>query len=187
MVFLKDIENAILALEKGKTILYPTDTIWGIGCDATNEKAVESIYKIKKRDSNKSLLVLVTDFKMLARYVDEIPKEIKKYLKKQQKPTTVIYDKPIGIAANAIAKDHTIAIRIVKKGFVFELIRLFNRPIISTSANISTKKTPLYFNEIEKELLVKIDYVVSLKDEKGTIKPSKIVKFVNDKLIVLRS
>lgn len=179
--------ESISFLEERQTILYPTDTIYGIGCDATNEKAVKKIYKIKQRNESKSLIILVSDIKMLQKYVAKIPKEIIKYLQERTVPTTVIYTNPINLAKNVIAKDNTVAIRIVNKGFVHKLIKEFGKPIVSTSANISGKNTPIHFNEISKEIKEKVDYIVSLPQENMTLKASTLIKFdEKNKFIILR-
>ncbi len=182
----KEITNTIAALNKGATILYPTDTVWGIGCDATNEIAVEKIYAIKQRNKNKSLLILVNDFEMLQKYIPQISENVKLFLAKQTKPTTVIYTNPIGLAQNTIAKDDTIAIRIVKNNFCSALIKEFGKPIISTSANISGSNTPINFKTINTKIINAVDYVVSVKNEQATNKSSKIIKFVENKIIILR-
>ncbi len=173
-------------LKEKKTILYPTDTVWGIGCDATSKKAVKRIYKIKQREESKSLIILVNGFEMLADYVDFIPEIIKTYLVNIEKPTTVIYNKPKNLAKNIIAQDNTIAIRIVKKGFVYELLKEFGKPIVSTSANISGEKTPLYFDDISNKIINDVDFIVNHNQEKKASKSSKIIKFANNKIEVLR-
>lgn len=179
--------ESISFLEERQTILYPTDTIYGIGCDATNEKAVKKIYKIKQRNESKSLIILVSDIEMLQKYVAKIPKEIIKYLQETTVPTTVIYKNPIHLAKNVIAKDNTVAIRIVNKGFVYKLIKEFGKPIVSTSANISGENAPIHFNEISKEIKEKVDYIVSLPQENMTLKASTLIKFdEKNKFIILR-
>jgi len=177
---------AIDSLEKEELIVYPTDTIYGIGCDATSSKAVSQVFEIKQREESKSLIVLVSSIVMLNKYVEIIPKEIINYLKTNEKPTTIIYNNPLNLAKNIIAKDNTIAIRIVFKGFCHELIKTFGKPIVSTSANISNKPAPINFKDIDESILSKVDYVVNLPLENKSNKPSTIIKFVNGKIEFLR-
>ncbi|MBN4084878.1 threonylcarbamoyl-AMP synthase [Flavobacteriaceae bacterium AH-315-B10] len=182
-----EINNALKILKQGGIILYPTDTVWGIGCDATNFDAIEKIYKLKKRNESKSLICLVSDLKMLNYYIQNIPEAAYDILKYADKPTTIIYDKPVRVAKNLIAKNNTLAIRIVKDGFSNQLIRKLRQPIVSTSANISGKPTPKSFKKISQEILKGVDYVVNLPHEKKTIKPSSIIKLTNDgKVTVIR-
>lgn len=175
-----EIENALEHLKKGNIILYPTDTIWGIGCDATNEEAVSKIYTLKKRAESKSMLCLVSELRMLEKHVYEVPDAAYDILEHADKPTTIIYDKPIGVAKNLIADDDSLGIRLVKKGFAFELLKKFRRPIVSTSANISGYSAPKNFSEIASEILNGVDYVVNLPGENATSKPSSIIKLKND-------
>jgi len=180
------INRALTVLNNQKILLYATDTIWGIGCDATNFEAVNKVYKLKKREETKSLIVLVNSFEMLQNYVKNFPLEIKSYLEKQTIPTTVIYNKSKNLPKNVIAKDNTIAIRIVNNGFVAELINAFGKPIVSTSANISGKETPLNFDEISNEIKEGVDFIVHHKDYKKEVKSSKIIRFVDNKIVILR-
>ena len=173
-------------LSQNKTILYPTDTIWGIGCDATNFDAVKKIYQLKNRAESKSLIILVSDFEMLQNYVGIIPKKVKLYLEKQTRPTTVIYNTPKNLAKNVLAKDNTVAIRIVNSGFVNELIKAYGKPIVSTSANKSGAETPSSFIEISSEIKNGVDYIVNHKDHKKEVKSSKIIRFVGDTITILR-
>jgi len=179
--------NSLKVLKQGGTIIYPTDTIWGLGCDATNEVAGANIYKIKQRSESKSLIILVDGFDMLKRYVNDVPKIINTFLKTVSKPTTVIYKNPIGLANNVIAKDNTVAIRIANDVFCKALIRQFGKPIVSTSANISSRPTPASFKEIDASLLKAVDYVVNLQQNEPNNAPSTIVK-VDDsgQLLVIR-
>ncbi|MCF6350348.1 MAG: threonylcarbamoyl-AMP synthase [Flavobacteriaceae bacterium] len=173
-------------LIKDGTILYPTDTVYGIGCDATSESAVKKIYKIKQREESKSLIILVHSFDMLKKYVEEIPEQIKDYLKNTKKPTTVIYNNPKNLAKNVIANNNTVAIRIVNKGFIKDLLTAFNKPIVSTSANISSKPTPMSFGSISKIIINSVDFVVSLPNQSKDIKPSNIIQLVNQKIEFIR-
>jgi L-threonylcarbamoyladenylate synthase len=175
-----EIENAIAVLKKGGIILYPTDTVWGIGCDATRPGAIERIYQLKKRANDKSLICLVSDLNMLEQYVEQVPKAAYDVIKFSVTPTTIVYDDPIRISENLIAADNSLAIRIVEDEFCKKLIRKFKRPLVSTSANLSGEKTPLNFQEISKEILEGVDYVVNLQRDKNAAKSSTIIKIKND-------
>ncbi len=179
--------NYILeVLDKGKTILYPTDTVWGIGCDASNEKAVAKIYEIKQREESKSLIVLVSSLNMLKKYV-RVPKKAIELIKETTKPTTIIYKNPKNVAENIInKKDNTLAIRIVKDDFCRKLIKKFRKPIVSTSANISGEVTPKSFSEISQPILSSVDYVVNLRENKISTKSSTILKIDGEDIIVIR-
>ena len=178
-----EIHNALETLSKQQVILYPTDTVWGIGCDATNEIAVSKIFELKNRNESKSLVVLVDSYSMLEKYIDEIPDVIKTILSKNKKPTTIIYCNPKYLAKNTIAQDNTIAIRIVQDEFCKKLINKFGKPIVSTSANISGKSTPKSFIEISKSILDSVDYIVNLHKKKITNKSSSIIKIMDDNSI----
>ncbi|MCH9659356.1 MAG: threonylcarbamoyl-AMP synthase [Bacteroidetes bacterium] len=176
----EEIEHCVSVLKRGGLLLYPTDTVWGIGCDATNARAIQKVYEVKKRAESKSLICLVKDFNMLNQYVESVPEVAHDILKYAIKPTTVIYDDPIRVAENLIADDNSLAIRIVQDEFCQQLIRKFRRPIVSTSANVSGQKTPLNFKEISSEILEGVDYVVNLHHDKESAKPSAIIKLKND-------
>lgn len=171
----EETETILSHLKRGNVILYPTDTVWGIGCDASNSDAIEKIYKIKKRDPSKSMLCLVSDFKMLNQFVEEIPEVAYDILKYANKPTTVIYDNPIRVAENLIADDNTLGIRVVRDPFVGKLIKKLKRPLVSTSANFSGKPTPKSFNNIDPKLLELVDYVSKVKPKSNNA-PSSIIK-----------
>jgi len=171
-----EINKSFDVLKRGGVIIYPTDTIWGIGCDATNEKAIEKVYQIKKRSESKSLIILVDSWKMLEQYVAHIPNKVSCVLKGSAKPTSVIYNHPNGLAKNVIANDGTVAIRIIKDEFCQELIKKLNKPIVSTSANYSGEKAPQRFTDIKGSLLEKADYIVNLHHEKRQGVASQIVK-----------
>ncbi|MFK5878677.1 MAG: L-threonylcarbamoyladenylate synthase [Flavobacteriaceae bacterium] len=177
---LLEIKKALKSLNESKTILYPTDTVWGIGCDATDEKAVEKIYKLKQRSESKSLIVLVDSWEMLLNYVEVIPEKVSCILTGSSKPTTVIYNNPKRLAKNVIASDNTVAIRIVNDGFAYELIKQFGMPIVSSSANISGEPNPKSFEEINPSLLDSVDYIVNLPLENKSGIASQIVKVHND-------
>ncbi|MAN59392.1 MAG: threonylcarbamoyl-AMP synthase [Flavobacteriaceae bacterium] len=176
----KEIENALTVLKRGGLILYPTDTVWGIGCDATNAEAIDKVFALKQRAESKALICLVNDFKMLNQYVEDVPEVAYDILKYASKPTTIVYDDPIRIAQNLVADDNTLGIRVVKDDFCNKLIRKFKKPIVSTSANISGQKTPTSRKEIAPEILEGVDYVVNLQHHKSTAKPSAIIKLKND-------
>ena len=171
-----EIENALKVLKQGGLILYPTDTVWGIGCDATNFEAVNKIYKLKQRKETKALICLVNNLSMLEKHVDQVPKLAYNLLELAINPTTVIYDKPAGVAENLIASDNTLAIRVVKHDFCQKLIRYLGRPLVSTSANIAGQPTPKSFKEISDEILKGVDYVVNLQSENVNGTPSTIIK-----------
>ncbi|MBK6965425.1 MAG: threonylcarbamoyl-AMP synthase [Bacteroidales bacterium] len=157
-----EIARTIKVLKDGGVILYPTDTIWGIGCDATNHKAVDKVYKIKKRRENKSLIILVNGFEMLGQFVDKVPDIAGDLFDSINKPVTVIYDSARNLPKNVGATDGTIAIRIVKDEFCSRLIGEFGHPVISTSANISGEAAPLVFSKISESIKKQVDYTVQL-------------------------
>lgn len=175
-----EVANTVTALQEKKTIVYPTDTVWGIGCDATDEVAVAKVFELKKRAESKSLIVLVNSIAMLTDYLETVPEKALEVLEKATKPTTIIYNTPKGFARNTIAQDNTIAIRIVSEGFCNELIAKFGKPIVSTSANISGTPTPKSFAEINKAILDNVDYVVNLHHEKISEKSSTILRIDAD-------
>src|SRR5882757_1046332 len=158
--FANDIEKCLAVLNNGGLILYPTDTIWGIGCDATNEKAVEKIYTLKQRIAEKSMIVLVADEKSISRFVLQPNEKVFTYLAQTTRPTTVIYDNAIHLPPNLINKDGSIAIRIVKDDFCRQLIQRFKKPIVSTSANISGESSPNIFSDIAVEIKNGVEYIV---------------------------
>ena len=149
----EDIANALDALRKGAVILYPTDSVWGIGADATNSEAVEKIYALKKRADRKAMIVLVPDEKWILDYVAEPNPKVADYIKGIAKPTTVIYDHAKNLAPNLIALDDSIAIRICKANFAHHLMQAFGKPIVSTSANISGLPTPKCFSDISLDII----------------------------------
>src|SRR6188768_1043505 len=187
MSFERDIENCLETLKSGGLILYPTDTVWGIGCDATNEKAVEKIYKLKKRSDEKTMIVLVADEKDIMQHVAAPDLSLFDYLDKTTKPITVVYEGALGFADNLVAKDGSIAIRICKDEFCRQLIKRFRKPIVSTSANISGAPAPKFFKEISDQIKNGVDYVVQYRRDDETIsQPSSLIKWNNGKVIVLR-
>lgn len=181
MDFEDDIVKSLEVLAAGGTILYPTDTIWGLGCDATNTKAVEKVYRIKNRSEAKSLIVLLDHIDNLATYIEKVPDITGDLLKSITNPVTIIYSNARKLAPNVIAADGTIAMRIVKDDFCNELIRRFGKPIVSTSANISGFDPPVVFSQIAVEIKDSVDYTVSYKQEYFTrAKPSTIIRLSDD-------
>lgn len=179
------LKKTLITLSQCSVLLYPTDTVWGIGCDATSEKAVAKTYVIKEREETKSLVVLVNSLEMLKKYVAEVPLKALEILEKATNPTTIVYDHPIGIAKNAIGKDNTIAIRIASDEFCQKMIADFGKPIISTSANISGEPTPKQFSEISPAILNEVDYVVDLHHDKICEKSSTIIKVTNQNQVTV--
>ena len=172
-----DIKNALEVLKSGGVILYPTDTIWGIGCDATNVEAVQRIYQIKKREDSKSMLVLMENPALLDRYVDEVPEVAWDLVEISTTPLTVIYPGAKNLAKNLIAEDGSIGIRFTKETFTSQLLQRFRRPLVSTSANISGDKSPAFFDEISEEIKNAVDYIVQYRqDDHVSAKPSSIIK-----------
>ncbi|MDB5199644.1 MAG: threonylcarbamoyl-AMP synthase [Chitinophagaceae bacterium] len=182
-----DINECCRVLKEGGLILYPTDTIWGIGCDATNEKAVEKIYTLKKRDDKRSMIILVAEEKDIYEFAENPDRKIFDYLSSAAKPTTVIYEHAKNIAGNLISSDGTIAIRIVKDDFCKALLHQFKKPIVSTSANISGEPFPKNFNEIQPEIKNGVDHIVQHRqNDIMSSQPSSIIKLNKDKIEVLR-
>lgn len=178
-----DVMQALSILQRGGTILYPTDTIWGVGCDATDEKAVEKVYEIKRRNETKSMLVLVNDVNMLSLYLHEIPDVALQLLCiDDDKPLSIIYPEAKNLAKNLIAPDGSIGIRVVKKDvFCQTLIQKLGRPLVSTSANISGANTPVNFSEISEEIKTAVDYVAQWRRFETTpASASSIVKIETD-------
>ena len=187
MSFEKDIEKCLEVLKDGGLILYPTDTVWGIGCDATNEKAVEKIYKLKKRSDEKAMIVLVADEKDIMQHVAAPDLSLFDYLDKTTKPTTVVYEGALGFADNLVAKDGSIAIRICKEEFCRRLIKRFRKPIVSTSANISGIPAPKIYKEISDEIKNGVDHIVQYRrDDEKISEPSSLIKWNNGNVTVLR-
>ena len=179
-------EKAIEILRNGGIILYPTDTVWGIGCDATNPDAVKKIYDLKQRAISKSMIVLLENDTKLNRYVKNIPEIAWDIVELSEKPTTIIYPEGYNLAPNILGEDKSIAIRIVKSGFCHDLLRKFGKPLVSTSANISNNKSPLSFADIDKRILKGVDYIVNLPPNvKLRTKTSTIMKIDMDSTFTL--
>lgn len=160
MIFEEDIKDSLITLRKGGIILYPTDTIWGLGCDATNPTAVENIFKIKSRTENKNLLILVNGEQMLEQYVREIPEIVSELTSVSDSPLTIIYPNGKNLASGVCNEDGSVGIRICNDDFCSELISRFRKPIVSTSANFSGKPSPGNFSEIDKSIIDSVDFVV---------------------------
>jgi L-threonylcarbamoyladenylate synthase len=175
-----EIHKAFEVIQNGGIILYPTDTVWGIGCDATNANAVKKIYALKQREESKSMIVLMNGEKMMYNVFKEIPETAWQILDLSEKPTTLILDNPRNVATNIIADDKTLGVRIVKEPFCFKLMERMKKPLVSTSANISGMFTPKSFKEISPEIIKGVDYVVNLQHEKICDKPSTIIKLSLD-------
>ncbi|MBA6314605.1 L-threonylcarbamoyladenylate synthase [Cellulophaga baltica] len=179
----EEINKCIEILSNGGLILYPTDTVWGIGCDATNEEAVAKIYALKKRANTKTMICLVANDFMLEKHVSAVPEVAYDIIDLATKPTTIVYDAPKGVAKNLVAKDNTLAIRIASDKFCQYLINKFKKPIVSTSANIAGEPTPQTFKEISGAILKGVDYVVNLHQDKNSETPSSIIKLGNDGVV----
>lgn len=178
MDFQEDLEKSLAVLGAGGIIVYPTDTIWGIGCDATNAPAVNRIYRLKQREESKSMIVLMADEKDVMQYTAGVDLSHFDYLRSVTKPTTVIYEGAIGLASNLVAPDGSVGIRIIKEPFCRHLVKRFRRPIVSTSANISGKPSPACFSEIAPEILSAVDYVVRYRQEDhAKHEPSSVVRW----------
>jgi len=187
MDFSRDIEQSLSVLKSGGIILYPTDTIWGIGCDATNEEAVERIFVVKQRPSNKSLIILVAEEREIMKYVAHPDPRVFEYLESTKKPTTVIYEGAIGLASNLASEDGSIAIRIVQDEFCRHLIKRLRKPIVSTSANLSGEPSPKSFNDISDKIRNAVDYIVQYRqDDNQETKSSSIIQWKNGQANVIR-
>lgn len=177
----EDINKAAEVLKGGGTVLYPTDTLWGIGCDATNFRAVQKVIKVKNRPGDSSFIILVEKEGRLNEYVEDIPEILWDLLKTFDTPTTVIYPKGKNLAKNVTAKDGSIAIRIVKDEFCRKLIARLNKPIVSSSANFSGETQPLMFKDISEGFRKRVNYIVeSNRDKLNKVKASTIIKLQPD-------
>jgi L-threonylcarbamoyladenylate synthase len=175
-----EIHKAFEIIQNGGIILYPTDTIWGIGCDATNADAVKKIYSLKQREESKSMIVLMNGEKMMYTVFKDIPEVAWQILDFSEKPTTLILDNPRNIAQNIVGDDNTLGIRMVKEPFCYKLMERMKKPLVSTSANISGQYAPKSFKEISPEIINGVDYVVNLHRDKICDKPSTIIKLTSD-------
>lgn len=187
MDFSSDLEKCLEVLHAGGLILYPTDTVWGIGCDATNAAAVQKVYEIKKRPESKSMIVLLADERDLLQYVANADLAVFDYLNTVAKPTTVIYDGAIGLADNLVNQDGSVAIRIVQETFCRHLIKRFRKPLVSTSANISGAQTPRIFGEISFDIQTQVDYIVQYRQQDTTLAgPSAVIRWNKGQVEIIR-
>ena len=174
---IEDIKKACEVLSAGGIILYPTDTIWGIGCDATNEKAVQRVYELKRRSDNKAMLVLLDSDAKLDRYVSEVPDIAWDLIRLADKPLTIIYSNAKNLAPNLLAEDGSVGIRVTNEEFSQKLCERFRRPLVSTSANVSGEPSPANFGEISETIKKGVDYIVGYRQEDKTpAEPSHIIK-----------
>lgn len=177
MIFEEDIKESLNTLRNGGIILYPTDTVWGLGCDATNQSAVEKIFKIKSREEGKSLLLLVNSEQLIDRYVQEIPEIALELIEVSDTPLTIIYPGGKNLAHGVCASDGSVGIRICNDDFCNELISRFRKPIVSTSANFSGKVSAGSFSEIDESIIEKVDYVVKYRqDDRQKHTASPVIK-----------
>ena len=182
----EDIKQAVEVLKRGGIILYPTDTIWGIGCDATNPEAVKRVYEIKHRDDSKAMICLVDSSMRMQRYVTDVPSVAWDLIEMATKPTTVILDNAVNLAENLIAEDGSIAMRVTSEPFSKELCYRFQKPLVSTSANISSEPAASNYRDISEELLKAVDYVCwSRRQEHKPHTPSSIIKLTKEGEITL--
>lgn len=184
----EDIKNAVEVMKKGGVVLYPTDTVWGIGCDATNAEAVAKIYNIKHREESKAMICLVDSDNRIQRYVREVPEVAWDVMNYATKPTTVILDGANGLAPNLIAEDGSIAMRITQEAFSKELCYRMQKPIVSTSANISGEPAAQNYRDISEEILNAVDYVCfSRRNEHKPHQPSSIIRLrKNGEVTIIR-
>ncbi len=184
----EDIKKALETLNAGGVILYPTDTIWGIGCDATNEKAIEKIYKIKQRSDQKNMLVLLDNPGKIPSYIKEMPEIAWDLIELSEKPLTIIYSGAKNLAKNLIAQDGSIGIRITNESFTQKLLQRFKKPIVSTSANISGSSSPSGFFDIDQRIIESVDYVVGWRqNDLSQTQPSSIIKLgTNGEINIIR-
>ncbi len=181
MNFTEDVENCLEVLQKGGVILYPTDTVWGLGCDATNMAAVKKIARIKQRAESKTMIILMAEEREIIRYVAAPDLSVFDYLQQTENPTTVIYYGAMGVAPNLIAEDGSIAIRLVKDDFCRHLIKRLRKPLVSTSANISGQPAPANFHKIDPSILCSVDYVVKYRQDDTTEgRPSSLIQWNED-------
>lgn len=182
----EEAKKCVEVMRKGGVILYPTDTVWGIGCDATNPEAVKRVFEIKKREDSKALLLLVDSADRLARYVGNVPSVAWDLIELTTKPLTIIYDGARNLAPNLIAEDGSVGIRVTSELFSKELCYRFQKAVVSTSANISGEPTPNNYSEISRDIIDSVDYVVNYKQlELGKAKSSSIIKLTADGVVTI--
>jgi L-threonylcarbamoyladenylate synthase len=186
MDFEEDIKNALKTLREGGVILYPTDTVWGLGCDATNNDAVEKIFRIKARSDSKSLIILAESAGMVERYVKDVPEIALELIDVTDTPLTIIYPEAKNLAPAVSASDGSVGIRVCMDEFCNELIKRFRKPIVSTSANISGDDTPSCFEEISEKITEAVDYTVEYKkDNRQKYRPSPVIKIEQNGVITI--
>lgn len=186
MTIQEDIKNAVECMRKGGIILYPTDTVWGIGCDATNAEAVAKVYKVKQRDDSKALICLVDSDARMQRYFRNVPDVAWQLVDAVVKPTTIILDNAVNVAPNLIAEDGSLGMRITQEPFSHELCYRFQKPVVSTSANISGQPAAQNYRDIAPELLEAVDYVCwSRRQEHKPHTPSSIIKLTEDGVVTV--
>lgn len=179
-----DIQKTVETLRRGGVIVYPTDTVWGIGCDATNSDAVRRVFALKKRADSKALISLVGDYAALERWVDDVPEIAFELMDASDRPVTIVYDRPHGFAPELLADDGSAAVRVCGEEFTRALCKAFRKPIVSTSANVSGVPTPASFADISTDILSGADYVAtSRRDEAPGGKPSIVVKLSGNGVI----
>lgn len=185
----EEIQKSVSLLKNGKILLYPTDTIWGIGCDATNSKAIQRVYKLKQRSEYKAMIVLLDSSDKLAKYLKVVPPIAYDLIQNSQSPLTIVYSGAQNLAKNIIASDGSIAIRVVKDEYCTEVIKQFGKPLVSSSANYSNQPTATTFEQIEDGIKQGVDHVVSVfQDRVKSVKSSTIIKLESDgTFIILRS
>ena len=174
------LQNTLDALGQSGVILFPSDTVLGLCCDATNQDAVNTIFLIKNRPQNKSLIALVADMEMLTTYVEFVPQSVQEIIKNNSCPTTIVYPKAKGVAPMAMAEDGSMAFRIPKSGFALDLVKSFGKPIIATSANLSGEPIPENESQVDRRILEQVHYVVPLKSNTYPVKPSRIIQLTID-------
>lgn len=176
--FTEDIKHAADVLRHGGVILYPTDTVWGIGCDATNSGAIRRIFDIKRRADGKAMITLVDSIDSLFRTVDNVPEVALEFIEAAVDPVTVVYDRGVGVAPELVASDGSLAVRVTREAFSSRLCRTLRRPLVSTSANISGAPTPRSFAEISPEVIAAVDYVCTSRrgECNGAVRPSMVIK-----------
>lgn len=179
----EEIKKALDVIKDGGIILYPTDTIWGIGCDATNTEAIAKIYKLKRREDSKSMLSLVASENMLLQFVKEIPEIAFQLIDCAINPLTIIYDEPIYISPKLFAEDGSAGFRITKEIFSKSLSQKLGKPLVSTSANISGEPSPKCFADISDDILNNVDYIVDFGRNYSSSTPSNIIKVSNDSVV----
>lgn len=182
----EDFDRALDTLRRGGIILYPTDTVWGIGCDATDSAAVKRIYELKKRTDSKAMIVLVDSEALLERYVDEVPEVAYQLIEAAVRPTTIVYDKGTGLAPELLASDGSVGVRLTREAFTSALCRRLRHPIVSTSANISGAPAARFFNEIAPEIVEGVDYAVEFRrDDRRKAQPSSVIKLTGSGVVTV--